>query len=193
VNRRRIIYLVIGVVGALIALVWVGSQDDRYRAQAVLAIGPASTIVADADLIDILGSIDRSGMPATVSGIATSQSVRDRVAASLGVEAGRLGEYEVDSLPVPSANLLDITVTGPEPQVVAAVANQISEEVRAEFGRIYRVYEITVLTEAREPSNSSRPNGFLVVLGGFVLGAAVAALLDVALAARRRAKLYDAT
>ena len=125
--------------------------------------------------------------------MATSQSVRDRVAAGLGVEPGQLSDYEVDSLPVPSANLLDITVTGPEPQVVAAVANRVSEEVRAEFGRIYRVYEITVLTEASEPSNSSRPDPFLMVLGGFALGVALAALVDVALTTRRRTRLYNAT
>jgi capsular polysaccharide biosynthesis protein len=180
-DRRRLfhqtdLWIVVGavLVGALLGLVFVQAQPARFEADTVLAIAPAETVADDAQLIDIVGSLDRSGIPATVAGLASSQSVVDVAAAALNMTGEELADYDVDATPVISANLVDVRVSGPDAETAAALTNAVAGEVQAQFAELYRVYRVEVLTPATAPSSSNRPSASLVMLGSAALAGIVA-------------------
>jgi capsular polysaccharide biosynthesis protein len=175
--RMTKLWTVAGAVllGALLGAVFVGSQSARYEAETVLAIAPSDTVVDDAQLIDIVGSLDSSGIPATVAGMAASESVvAAAVAALLPTPEEDFADYDVDATPVISANLVDVRVSGPDARTAAALTNTIATEVQAQFAQLYRVYQLKVLTPASVPSSSGRPSGALVMLASAALAGAAA-------------------
>ena len=174
--RTTELWIVLGavLVGALLGLMFVRSQPERFEAGTVVAIAPADTVIDDAQLIDIVGSLDRSGIPATVAGLASSQSVVEAAAALLPITGEELADYNVDATPVISANLVDIRVSGPDAETAAALTNAVASQVQTQFAELYRVYQVRVLTPAAVPSGSDRPSPSLVVLGSAALAGVVA-------------------
>ena len=176
VLRMTELWIVLAAVllGALLGFAFVRSQPARFEAETVVAIAPADTVVDDAQLIDIVGSLDRSGIPATVAGLASSQSVVEAAAALLPITDEELADYDVDATPVISANLVDVRVSGPDAETAAALTNAIASQVQTQFAQLYRVYQVKVVTPATVPSDSDRPSPSLVVLGSAALAGVVA-------------------
>jgi len=176
VLRMTELWIVLAAVllGALLGFAFVRSQSARFEAETVVAIAPADTVVDDAQLIDIVGSLDRSGIPATVAGLASSQSVVEAAAALLPITDEELADYDVDATPVISANLVDVRVSGPDAETAAALTNAIASQVQTQFAQLYRVYQVKVVTPATVPSDSDRPSPSLVVLGSAALAGIVA-------------------
>lgn len=174
--RMTELWIVLAAVllGALLGFAFVRSQSARFEAETVVAIAPADTVVDDAQLIDIVGSLDRSGIPATVAGLASSQSVVEAAAALLPITDEELADYDVDATPVISANLVDVRVSGPDAETAAALTNAIASQVQTQFAQLYRVYQVKVVTPATVPSDSDRPSPSLVVLGSAALAGIVA-------------------
>ena len=174
--RMTELWIVLAAVllGALLGFAFVRSQPARFEAETVVAIAPADTVVDDAQLIDIVGSLDRSGIPATVAGLASSQSVVEAAAALLPITDEELADYDVDATPVISANLVDVRVSGPDAETAAALTNAIASQVQTQFAQLYRVYQVKVVTPATVPSDSDRPSPSLVVLGSAALAGVVA-------------------
>ncbi len=173
-RRMLVVVVVAAVLGGGVAALWASSQPERYEVGVVLAVGPAATLIDDADVIDVVGSLERGGITATAAGVATSSSVRDAAVADLGLTPGSIGDYEVDSVPVLTSSLVDITVTGPDPEIAASLANAIGAELQARFTTIYEVYEIELLTPAIVPGQSTRPSVLLVAVLGAIVAVAVA-------------------
>lgn len=187
-SRSRVEMMVASaaVLGGLIMMIWASSQPDRYQVTTVMAVGPAPSVTDEANIIDIVGSLDRGGIIATAAGLADSGSIRNAAAEDLDL-AGALGEYEIDSIPVLSSNLFDITVSGPEAETVADLANAVGTRVQTEFAELYGIYRIEFVTRATPPTNSDRPGVVLVTLAGaLAAGGAAAAVLWAAYGGRWR-------
>lgn len=173
------------VVGGIIAGMWALEQPDSYRATAVAVIGPSPSLATEADLIDVVGSLDRTVIAATAAGIAESRSVRDEAVAVTGFD-GKLGDYDVAGVPVLGASLVDVVVTGPDSEMAAALANAIIELVQQRVAAIYKVYQLDIVTLATPPDNSGRPPVLILMIAGAAAGAALTALVVYATAAGRR-------
>lgn len=183
---------VAAVVGGLIGLIWAASQSERYETRTVLAVGPAADLATDGDVIDVIGSLDRGNITATVAGIASSSSVRDAAIEAGGLAADELDDYEVDSVPVLNSNLVEIDVTGPDSETTASLAAAVTDQVTTRFAEIYDVYRIDVLTGAEASTNSSRPSVLLVTIAAALLAALVVAAVGWADPARRAVSRGDA-
>jgi capsular polysaccharide biosynthesis protein len=162
------------LVGAVLGLAFVRSQPERFTAETVIAVAPADTVVDDAQLIDIVGSLDSSGIPATVAGMATSEAVVETAAGLLPMTGAELADYDVDATPVITANLVEVRVTGPDAETAAALTNAVASEVQSQFVQLYRVYQVKTLTPAAVPSDSDRPSASLVMFGSAALAGVVA-------------------
>jgi capsular polysaccharide biosynthesis protein len=191
--KRRVIgatetWIVIAaaVIGAVLGLAYVRSQSDRFTAETVIAVAPAATVVDDAQLIDIVGSLDSSGIPATVAGMATSESVVETAAGLLPMTGEELADYDVDATPVITANLVEVRVTGPDAERASALTNAVASEVQRQFAELYRVYQVKTLTPAVPPAASDRPSASLVMLGS----AALAGLVALWIVSRRTARTH---
>lgn len=176
------------VAGGMAAGAWALSQEDQYRATAVAAIGPSSSLETDADVIDVVGALDRTGIAATAAGVAESRSVRDLAADAMGVTPRQLVDYDIEGVPVLGANLVDVVVSGPDPDTAAALANSVVELIQGHIADFYQVYELDVVTLATAPDHSTRPPVVIVVTAGAAASAAAAALFLYATDAGRRVR-----
>jgi capsular polysaccharide biosynthesis protein len=169
--------LAAALIGGVLGALFVSQQSDRFSAETVIAIGAAQTIIDDDQLIDIVGTLERSGVPATVAGLASSRSVFDAAVVGIGLPPDEASDYDVTATPVIDANLVDIATTGPDAAIAASLTNAIAEQTQLQFAQLYRVFELRIVTLADAPSASDRPSASLVIVGAAVLAALIALLL----------------
>lgn len=173
-------------LGALAAGFWAAGQPERFSTTTTVAIAPDAGIVDDADVIDVVGGLDRGAIVETLAGLVTSSSVVAESAAIVGIAPLDVGEYDVDAVRVTSANLVDVMVSGPDPELTAALADVTAETAAARFDELYRVYRVDVVTAADVPGTTDRPSVVLVAAAGAVVGGFAAAILLAANRSRRR-------
>ena len=186
-NRTNLAAVAVAaLVGALLAGVWGAMQPERYEATTVVALAPSDAIVQDADLIDVVGGLDRGTLVETFAGLAASTSVTSTAAAEVGIDEIDSGDYDVDAVRAVGSNLVDITVTGPDAELVAELSTVSAQIAAGQFNTLYRVYRVDPVTAATAPTESSRPSLLLLVVGGAAVAGIAAAIVVVALDSRRR-------
>lgn len=176
-SSRLLPVLAAALIGGALGSLFVSQQSERYSAETVIAIGAAQTIIDDDQLIDIVGTLERSGVPATVAGLATSRSVFDAAVVGIGLPSSEAGDYDVTAIPVIDANLVDISTSGPDPTIAANLTNAIAEQTQIQFTQLYRVFDLRIVTLANPPSTTDRPSASLVIVGAAVLASVIALLL----------------
>lgn len=169
--------LVAALIGGALGALFVSQQSERYSAETVIAIGASQTIIDDDQLIDIVGTLERSGVTATVAGLASSRSVFDAAVVAIGLPSNEAGDYDVTAVPVIDANLVDISTSGPDPAIAAGLTNAVAEQTQIQFTQLYRVFDLRAVTLADPPSTTDRPSPSLVIVGAAVLAAVIALLL----------------
>ncbi len=122
--------LVIGsvVVAMLAAIVATSASTKIYQSQATLIVGQSLT-TANPDL----GQIDTSQrLSATYAAIATTRPILDAVISKLGLATtpDELRE-QIAAVAATSSTLVTITVDQPDPEVAAAIANELAGQLIA--------------------------------------------------------------
>lgn len=193
VMRGQKTWVLVGVVAIAVLIgmtaggVWASSQSERYEVTAVVAIGPSVSLIDEGSTIDVIDSIDRGTIAATTAGIATSSSVKRAAATAAGLDDA--GDYEIDALPVLSSSLVDIIVSGPDPDMTAALANEVAAGLATSVSEIYDVYRVELVNAAEAPRSSSRPGvGLPMLAAGLFAGAGAAALWWAIFGGRWRAE-----
>jgi capsular polysaccharide biosynthesis protein len=189
IQRNSLVLITLAaLVGGALAGYWASSQPERYSATTVVAVAPAESIVDDADVIDVVGGLDRGTTVETLAGLAASASVTQTAAAEIGIDIAEYDDYDVDALRAVGSNLVDITASGPDPQVVADLAAATAAGTAAQFNTLYRVYRVDIVTAAGVPTASDRPSALLVVAAGAALGGVAAAVVIAGGESRRRGR-----
>jgi capsular polysaccharide biosynthesis protein len=173
-------------LGAVVAASWAAGRPDRYSASTTVAVAPANELVDDADVIDVVGGLDRGSMVETLAGLAASPSLVAAASGELGIPSEDVGDYEIDAVRVTAASLVDVSVTGPDPDRVAALSTTVAGLAAQRFNSLYPVYRVEVVIDAEVPESSGRPSVLLIAVAGGAVGALCVALVLVAGRARRR-------
>lgn len=174
------------LAGALGAGIWGASQPDRYSASTTVAIAPAPSLTDDADVIDVVGGLDRGTIVETLAGLVTSAPVVSAAAEEVAIPGSDRGLYDVSAVRVTGASLVDVTASGPDPELVAALATAAATTAAAEFDTLYRVYVVDVVAAADVPDASDRPSVLVVTTAGAVVAGLAAAIVVAASRSRRR-------
>jgi receptor protein-tyrosine kinase len=175
--------LLIGVlVSAALAVVADGTATPVYEASASYVVSPGSDIALDdvAQGVNTLEASRSRSIMTTLTQITDSDLVVGEAFAALGLDPALRDTYEVKSLVVPEANVMETAVTGPDPEVAAALASTIGELGGSRFVALYQIYDIQVLDAATVPTDTANTGlkKILVVaiFIGLVIGAGVALL-----------------
>lgn len=171
--RKALPILGLAAIAGILAIVWASGQPEQFQATAVVAVGPAGSIEEAAEVIDVVGTLDRGGIIATVAGVADSRSVRDAAIEQLGLVPSDFNGYQLTAIPVLESNLVDISVTGPEAQKTADLTNAVTEQLDERFTALYDIYRLDVVSSASVPDESGRPDAALVGLGAALVGALI--------------------
>ena len=186
IDRRFVIVTALAaLLGGLLVAAWASRQEDRYGATATLAIGPSPQLVVNAELIDVVSALDGGTAPATLAAIATSRSVQDGAASAIDIDPAALDDYAVDATPVLTASLVDVHVSGPDPESTSAFVNAIADNLTTTFPALYPVYTVDVVTVADPEADTERPSVVLLFVAGAVCAGLLAALL---MSLRRRSE-----
>ena len=116
----------------------------------------------------------------TYSEIIKSEAVLDQVSENLNI----IYDYEdlQNMLSVASVNnteVFDVSITSNDPQLSADITNEIVDVFREEVMNIMNVSNITVLNEAKVPTEKSGPSNVRNAAIGFAAGFMVSALIVV--------------
>jgi len=161
---------------ASMMLAWLAAamQPKRYRASAIGAVTPVSENLSASDILRGVDTLERRVIVASLAALAGAP-VTQRLA-----QAG--DGYTIAAAVMPNTNLFRIEVEGSDAKRAAAIANRVPSILSAQAKTMYRMYSVTLISEAGVPREPALPRvGRALAAGltfGVLLGIAVAWLLD---------------
>jgi len=156
----------------------------QYNATARFIINPGATLTSGMDVVRSLDTLDRPSVAATYVEVMNSKRIFDDSINTLGLNPDdpALADYLVEAVVLPSSSVLQLTVSGPNPKVVAQMANMIGNQTINYIKRVNSVYNMEFLDVAAPPTDPFSPQplrdaSMALALGG-VAGAVLAILSE---------------
>jgi len=131
-----------------IALVASYIATPLYRASAKFIISPSSEIAIGRDVITSLEALDKRSIISTYAEFLNSRMVYLEALSVLSLEPGDLSEYQFSTVVLPDANIIELAVLGPDPDLAALLTNTIGNHAIENIGQLYRAYDISFLDSA---------------------------------------------
>lgn len=177
-RRNWILAVAVLAIALVVTAVITARQIPRYESSAQLVVTTAASTTDAADVVRALETLERRTVIATFARIPSSDDARNAVANALKLDASTARRFRTHGSVVPNTNIIRIGAEGPNPQVVAAMANAAAELTAREAEALYRVYSLRFLERAtppRAPVHPDRQRNFLVGGAlGLVLGVVAA-------------------
>ena len=155
-----------------------------YRSTARFVVAPNLSQIEVANLVTSLDTLDKRSIIVTYSEILNSDFIYQNAIKDLGLDLSdkRLLNYTRSTVALPVANIIEQTVQGPDPNLVASLANNIGLNSIDYIKQLISVYEIKFLDPAKASSIPIRPqpvrDASLAFGLGVIVGAAFAFLRE---------------
>jgi len=150
----------------------------RYVANARFIVSPNASVVNETDVVSSLEALDKRSIVVTYSEILNSRRVYQDALLALNVSEDDVDDYAFTTVVLPEANVLELTITGTDPQLVTNLANMIGQLAIYNISRLYRAYDISVLDPAVMPTEPISPvpvrDASLALVLGLIVGVAIA-------------------
>jgi capsular polysaccharide biosynthesis protein len=166
----------------IVALVSNFLATPMYSASARIVVSPNLEQISGSDIIYSLDALDKRSIASTYAELLNSERIFELTASELKLDPALWLKYNRSAVVLPDANILELTVEGPDPQITALLANGISQRSIAQIQGLYRVYDITLMDPATVPMAPFSPQPLrdagLAGALGLVLGIAVAVMRE---------------
>lgn len=177
------IILLTVLVAVNVTLIYSLTVTPRYKATTKLLVSPNEVVMSDTQTtMNSLDTLNNQSVIATYAEFLNSDKVYLEAIDSIGLDKTKLVDYTRTAIILPDAKILEVSVEGPDANVVAALANAISEKGVNYIRKFYQVYDINPLDIASAPTLPISPNplrdALLALVFGLVLGAALAILSE---------------
>jgi diguanylate cyclase (GGDEF)-like protein len=150
-----------------------------YEASARFIISPNEQLtITQKEMVDTLGALD-SLIVTTYSEVLSSPTIYGQTVNSLGLSPIQAEDYEINVVVLPDTNILEITVTGPDPETTADIANSNGAFAIAYMNRVYQAYKISFLDAAKIPIKTIRPRPLRDIGLSIGLGVIVGMILAI--------------
>jgi hypothetical protein len=146
-------------------------QTPTFRSSATLVLVPDARILEGPDLLRSLETLERRTVIATFAQLPSADRIRLAAARDIGLRPDSLGYFPSQALVIPNTNLIRIEAEGPDAVRAAAFANALAAVTTAEATAMYRVFAMTTLTAAAQPTAPVAPNPRRAVALAAILGA----------------------
>ncbi|MBI5353872.1 MAG: diguanylate cyclase [Chloroflexi bacterium] len=154
----------------------------RYSATARFIITPSPTLKTSVEVINSLNTLDRASVVATYVEVMNSDKILADSLKFLNVSADSLKDYTVNAVALPSSSVLELTVTGPDPKLVADLSNAIGQQTIIFSNSINFILAINFLDMAAPSPIPLSPQPLrdagLALVIGLVTGALFAVLSE---------------
>jgi capsular polysaccharide biosynthesis protein len=170
--------LLTALVALFIALLSAFLTVPIYRTTARFVVNPNPSLVASQDAITSLEALDKRSIISTYAEFINSERILQETYTELKLTPAAALKYTRTTVVLPDANILELSVTGPDQGMVANIANSLGQRAINYIHGIYQVYEISLLDPAIVPSIPERPqpvrDGILALVLGLVIGVVLA-------------------
>lgn len=165
-----------------IALVLSYRATPVYKTSARFIVSPNLAGTNSSDLLYSLDVLSRRSTVATYVEVLQSNRLYEATLQDLEVDASKLSGYKVSAVAIPDANVLELTATGPNPQMTALLVNSMSQQAITFIANLYSSYDLVLLDSAPVPSAPISPNpqrdAAVALVMGVIGGAALAILRE---------------
>lgn len=177
-HLRLVVALPVGCA-LIMAVVSFALMGNTYTAQTSMYIlANSNTESQSTNYTDLTASQLLANDVAT---LLQSDRVEADAASSLGL--ADLSDYKVSVTSETTTRVISLVVTGPDPQGVADVANEMASQVSVVAQDVQMADSINVIDEAVAPTSPSGPNRMLYIavafLAGLFLAIAIVVLMDM--------------
>lgn len=156
--------------------------EPTYLASAKFIVSPNPAIATEYDIVNSLEALDKRSTVATYGEFLNSRGVYLDAIEALGLDEAQLEDYKAAAVVLPEANVLELTVTGPDPRLAADLANTIGSLTIDSVNRLYRAYSVSVLDAASPPLVPISPqplrDASLALALGLIVGVSLAILSE---------------
>ena len=154
----------------------------QYSATARFIITPSSSLKTSTEVINSLNMLDRVSVVATYVEVMNSDKILDDSLTFLNVTHDSIKDYTVQAVALPSSSVLELTVTGSDPKLVAELSNAIGQQTIVLANSLNFILAINFLDTATQPVSPVSPQplrdaGTALILG-IVAGAALAVVSE---------------
>ena len=171
VGRRWIIAVLGLVLTVALTVLFIEQQPLIYRATGTMVVRTRTVTIDDG--VRAMDALTRGvEISSTYATIARSDLIRQRAAAELD-PALNVSLMSVSSEVVTSTSILEVSVTGRDPEAVRALAAEITHQTVAYVAELQNVYELQIIDEPVRPTGPIAPKRKLLLATGVVLGVAV--------------------
>lgn len=177
-HLRLVVALPVGCA-LIMAVVSFALMGNTYTAQTSMYIlANSNTESQSTNYTDLTAS---QLLANDVARLLQSDRVEADAASSLGLTD--LSDYKVSVTSETTTRVISLVVTGPDPQGVADVANEMASQVSVVAQDVQMADSINVIDEAVAPTSPSGPNRMLYIavafLAGLFLAIAIVVLMDM--------------
>lgn len=168
-----------------IALAAIYFVSPIYKATTRLIVSPNFEVIEEAEpfaIVDSLNALDRRSIVATYAEVINSIKIFEQAVNGLGMTLSSVEDYRYSTVVLPDANILELSVEGPDPRVVTQLTNSIGAYAMDYIQDLYGVYTVDVLDPATIPVLPIRPQPVrdtsLALALGLIVGAVLAILRE---------------
>lgn len=135
------------------------------------------------NLIYSLDTLDKRTIITTYAEVLNSPRLYSESVASLKLIESELTGYTHIAVVLPEANIIDFTITGSNPELVALITNTMGQRSVEYVENLYPIYDMTLLDPARVPTEPISPQPFrdagVALIVGTALGIGLALLREL--------------
>ncbi len=153
----------------------------RYEATARFIVTPSTNLIDRVQVLSSLNTLDNQVIITTYAEVMNSDRIYIDALSLLQLQPIDVKKkYDYEAVAVSNTSVLELTVTGPDPQLTAKLANAIGNKTINFISSLNQVYNFDFLDIALPPPEPYWPNpllnGSLAIVFGIILGAVLAIL-----------------
>jgi len=179
-QRNWWLILLTAMVALTVSLTISYVATPQFSAVARFIIVPSSSLTSGADVVRSLDTLDRRSVVATYAEVMNSSRILENSANFLNLDtAAILRDYTIQAVDLPDSSVLELTVSGPDSQLAAQLANAIGFQSITFTRSLNLIYELNFLDTAIPPELPFSPEPLRDGVVAVFLGLAVGAILAV--------------
>jgi len=145
----------------------------EYTAMARFIVSPSGTLTTGSEVTNALDTLNNQSTMATYTEIILSGRIHNDTLALMGLPADGLKNYTTAASVLSNSNIIELSVTGPDPLMAAKIANTMGDETVSYTSRLNQVFSVQILDRAVPPVIPTSPKpllsaGLAIVLGLFI-------------------------
>lgn len=186
IQRSWWVVVLTALAAVLAALISSYFATPIYSASARYLVSPNPTYLGgdiNYNLTYSLDTLDKRTIITTYAEVLNSPRIYTETVQGLGLQEGNLLEYTHTAVVFPETNVIDLTVSGPDPEVVVALTNKIGQTGSAYVDKLYPIYNMGLLDPATVPTAPIYPKPLrdagVALAVGLALGIALALLREL--------------